>query len=54
VKGDRGLHMPHAFLGDDGTGHALYLHMGRAMRRATTATAASDAADTTAPAGARS
>jgi hypothetical protein len=34
LKGERGLHMPHAFLGDDGNGHALYLHMGRAVRRA--------------------
>jgi len=34
VKPDRGMHMPHAFVGDDGTGHALYLHLGRAVRRA--------------------
>jgi CubicO group peptidase (beta-lactamase class C family) len=34
VQADRGMHMPHAFLGDDGTGHALYLHLGRAIRRA--------------------
>ncbi|MGH8939467.1 MAG: serine hydrolase domain-containing protein, partial [Actinomycetes bacterium] len=34
VDADRGTHMPHAFLGDDGTGHALYLHVGRAVRRA--------------------
>ena len=34
VEADRGMHMPHAFLGDDGTGHALYLHLGRAVRRA--------------------
>jgi CubicO group peptidase (beta-lactamase class C family) len=34
VTADRGMHMPHAFLGDDGTGHALYLHLGRAVRRA--------------------
>ena len=34
VQADRGMHMPHAFLGDDGTGHALYLHLGRAVRRA--------------------
>jgi CubicO group peptidase (beta-lactamase class C family) len=34
VDADRGMHMPHAFLGDDGTGHALYLHLGRAIRRA--------------------
>ncbi|WP_410604805.1 serine hydrolase domain-containing protein [Amycolatopsis sp. lyj-90] len=31
---DNGFHMPHAFVGDDGTGHALYLHIGRAVRRA--------------------
>ena len=31
---DRGMHMPHAFVGDDGEGHALYLHVGRAVRRA--------------------
>ncbi|MFL6122949.1 serine hydrolase domain-containing protein [Actinophytocola sp.] len=34
VKADRGMHMPHAFVGDDGSGHALYLHLGRAVRRA--------------------
>ncbi|WNV85742.1 serine hydrolase domain-containing protein [Umezawaea sp. Da 62-37] len=34
IEADRGMHMPHAFLGDDGTGHALYLHLGRAVRRA--------------------
>ncbi|MGI5229386.1 serine hydrolase domain-containing protein [Actinoallomurus sp. CA-142502] len=34
VQADRGMHMPHAFIGDDGTGHALYLHLGRAVRRA--------------------
>ncbi|GII75257.1 serine hydrolase [Sphaerisporangium rufum] len=34
LDADRGMHMPHAFLGDDGTGHALYLHLGRAVRRA--------------------
>ncbi|HET9143162.1 serine hydrolase domain-containing protein [Actinophytocola sp.] len=34
LKADRGMHMPHAFVGDDGTGHALYLHLGRAVRRA--------------------
>jgi CubicO group peptidase (beta-lactamase class C family) len=28
-----GLHMPHVFVGDDGDGHALYLHSGRATRR---------------------
>ncbi|RYB90435.1 class A beta-lactamase-related serine hydrolase [Nocardioides oleivorans] len=34
VEPDRGMHMPHAFLGDDGEGRALYLHLGRAVRRA--------------------
>jgi len=29
-----GMHRPHAFIGDDGTGKALYLHTGRADRRA--------------------
>lgn len=28
-----GLHMPHAFVGDDGNGRALYVHTGRADRR---------------------
>ncbi|WP_341941654.1 serine hydrolase domain-containing protein [Microbacterium sp. LWH10-1.2] len=28
-----GMHMPHAFVGDDGEGRALYLHTGRADRR---------------------
>ncbi|SED19130.1 CubicO group peptidase, beta-lactamase class C family [Nocardioides exalbidus] len=34
IEPDRGMHMPHAFLGDDGEGRALYLHLGRAVRRA--------------------
>ena len=34
LEADRGMHMPHAFLGDDGEGRALYLHLGRAVRRA--------------------
>ncbi|MCD4523968.1 serine hydrolase [Nocardioides sp. cx-173] len=34
IEADRGMFMPHAFLGDDGAGHALYLHVGRAVRRA--------------------
>ncbi|HEU5474731.1 MAG TPA: serine hydrolase domain-containing protein [Actinophytocola sp.] len=34
LKADRGMYMPRAFVGDDGTGHALYLHLGRAVRRA--------------------
>jgi len=31
---DHGVYLPHAFIGDDGDGHALYLHTGRADRRA--------------------
>lgn len=31
---EHGLQVPHAFVGDDGDGHALYLHVGRAIRRA--------------------
>lgn len=31
---EHGMHIPHAFVGDDGDGHALYLHIGRAVRRA--------------------
>jgi CubicO group peptidase (beta-lactamase class C family) len=34
LKGERGMHMPHSFLGDDGAGHAQYLFIGRAIRRA--------------------
>jgi CubicO group peptidase (beta-lactamase class C family) len=34
VKAENGLHQPHVFVGDDGAGHALYLHSGRAIRRA--------------------
>ena len=34
LKADRGMHIPHAFVGDDGQGRALYLHVGRAIRRA--------------------
>jgi len=34
VEADRGMHLPHVFVGDDGHGHALYLHVGRAVRRA--------------------
>ena len=34
VEADRGMYMPHAFVGDDGHGRALYLHVGRAIRRA--------------------
>ena len=34
LKGEHGMHMPHTFLGDDGAGHAQYLFIGRAVRRA--------------------
>jgi CubicO group peptidase (beta-lactamase class C family) len=34
VKADRGMYLPHAFVGDDGEGRSLYLHVGRAIRRA--------------------
>ena len=33
IQADRGMHIPHAFVGDDGHGRALYLHVGRAIRR---------------------
>lgn len=29
-----GIHLPQVFIGDDGSGRALYIHTGRAMRRA--------------------
>jgi CubicO group peptidase (beta-lactamase class C family) len=32
-EADRGMYMPHAFVGDDGHGHARYLHVGRAIPR---------------------
>jgi CubicO group peptidase (beta-lactamase class C family) len=34
VQGDRGMHLPHSFLGEDEVGRAQYLHIGRAIRRA--------------------
>jgi CubicO group peptidase (beta-lactamase class C family) len=34
LQGEHGMHMPHSFLGDDGDGHAQYLFIGRAVRRA--------------------
>jgi CubicO group peptidase (beta-lactamase class C family) len=34
VEPEQGMHIPHAFIGDDGDGHARYLHIGRAVRRA--------------------
>ena len=33
VEADHGLHQPHAFIGDDGRGHARFLHTGRADPR---------------------
>lgn len=33
LQSQQGLHMPHVFLGDDGHGHARFLHIGRAMPR---------------------
>ncbi len=33
LEADRGMYMPHAFVGDDGHGRAQYLHVGRAVRR---------------------
>ncbi|KJQ52666.1 hypothetical protein [Microbacterium sp. SA39] len=33
VEPTHGVHLPLAFVGDDGTGRALYLHTGRADRR---------------------
>jgi CubicO group peptidase (beta-lactamase class C family) len=36
VKPDHGLHSPYAFIGDDGSGKSLYIHQGRAIRRAGT------------------
>ncbi|GAB3157794.1 serine hydrolase domain-containing protein [Amycolatopsis stemonae] len=32
----QGMYLPHAFVGDDGEGHALYLHTGRADKRVRT------------------
>jgi hypothetical protein len=29
-----GIHLPQVFTGDDGSGRALYIHSGRAIRRA--------------------
>jgi len=33
LEPERGMHRLHAFLGDDGSGRALYAHVGRAIRR---------------------
>jgi CubicO group peptidase (beta-lactamase class C family) len=34
VEPKYGLHLPQVFIGDDGSGRALFIHTGRAMRRA--------------------
>ena len=34
VQADRGMYLPHVFVGDDGHGQAQYVHVGRAIRRA--------------------
>ncbi|MFC5679202.1 serine hydrolase domain-containing protein [Aeromicrobium endophyticum] len=34
LKADRGMHLPHTFLGEDQHGNAQYLFIGRAIRRA--------------------
>ncbi|MFN8622206.1 MAG: serine hydrolase domain-containing protein [Chloroflexota bacterium] len=44
AQADRGVHIPHVFLGDDGTGRAQYLFVGRAFRRADRADAAAGGA----------
>jgi CubicO group peptidase (beta-lactamase class C family) len=36
LEADSGVHMPHAFVGDDGSGHTQFLHTGRADRRVST------------------
>jgi CubicO group peptidase (beta-lactamase class C family) len=36
VQAQMGMHAPHVFVGDDGTGRALYVHNGRATRRVPT------------------
>ena len=33
LEAEQGLHVPHAFVGDDGAGHAQFLHIGRVVRR---------------------
>jgi CubicO group peptidase (beta-lactamase class C family) len=34
VEPEHGMYVPYAFVGDDGAGHARFLHVGRAVRRA--------------------
>jgi hypothetical protein len=33
VEPEHGMYVPYAFVGDDGAGHARFLHVGRAVRR---------------------
>ncbi|MFY1690277.1 serine hydrolase domain-containing protein [Plantactinospora sp. WMMB782] len=33
LEPEHGIHLPHAFVGDDGAGRARFLHVGRAVRR---------------------
>jgi CubicO group peptidase (beta-lactamase class C family) len=33
VRSHHGIHQPHVFVGDDGSGRALYIHSGRAIKR---------------------
>jgi CubicO group peptidase (beta-lactamase class C family) len=33
VRSHHGMHQPHVFVGDDGSGRALYIHSGRAIKR---------------------
>jgi CubicO group peptidase (beta-lactamase class C family) len=35
VRSHHGIHQPHVFVGDDGSGRALYIHSGRAIKRVT-------------------
>ncbi len=35
VRSHHAMHQPHVFLGDDGSGRALYIHSGRAIKRVT-------------------
>ena len=37
AEAPHGLYALHAFVGDDGSGHSLYIHSGRATRRVPTA-----------------
>lgn len=34
IEPQQGMYLPHVFVGDDGSGRAKYLHIGRALRRA--------------------